>query len=48
MARFVLALLAALGVAQAERCEVSTIVVHCEARCDGVNATSYSTTASRT
>lgn len=38
----------ALGVALAERCEVSTIVVHCEARCDGVNATSYSTTASGT
>ena len=31
--------------AAAERCEISTIVVHCEARCDGINATSYSTTA---
>lgn len=37
--------LALWSVAVAERCEVSTVVVHCEARCDGINATSYSTTA---
>jgi hypothetical protein len=31
-----------LGVASADRCQVSTIVVHCESRCDGVNATIFS------
>jgi len=37
-----LCLALALGVALADRCQVSTVVVHCDARCDGVNATIFS------
>ena len=32
----------ALSAAAAERCNVDAVVVHCEARCAGVNATSFS------
>ena len=37
-----LALLGLAATAAAERCNVDAVVVHCEARCAGVNATSFS------
>ena len=39
-----LALLGLAATAAAERCNVDAVVVHCEARCAGVNATSFSRT----
>ena len=38
----ILAIGLALATAAAERCNVDAVVVHCEARCAGVNATSFS------